>query len=780
MMQLQESVNSMMQNQQQMMERMMSKMAEIQTEIAVFNTWKQSVDSRSGPFTPGGPMTGPSRPTPVAHHWNSVSDQSGSRMPTPVQGRAHSSRMNSMQTDTALAMHPGRSPLATHSSTPIKEEFIMSQEQLPATPAGEPYSDLYADRLIVEFDKHKTGLQADHTTPAHRVLQDWNSMATFLEGMEFFDNLKAQGLEVGDYPWKIEQERGLIRVWGVGEGSEVNVAAAAPSPFSPSSNDSDTPSPQAESQSLWGKLEVSSPSTLGAVTPQEGDTVGGLGPDGRLKLDKETLMRLFKSYLNNIHILQPFLNPAELKKMVKSFSLDYGPEASNKGIKRKRSGTGFDEAQYATKDNISADAIHKSISNAIVLLVLALGKVSEWKKPLPAPDSEGWADASSRSATNSFSSDSGTESRRNIDILPGMAYYAVATDILGNQCAGNTIMHAQAMLLAGLYMGQYARVHESWSWIHTACRMCLVVIKSEMPNIGKIQLFSKNKEQKKEKQKSMSEKEKYRLDLMKFVYWACLQLESDILAELSTLPVSEISKYQDEISYPEGVFENAYDHDPAMYSESTHSQKTMILYSGQIHLRVVLNQAHNTLYNRKRKKDFQNQRESEVADLAKVAKAAGTHRDMLKSWRMILLEELRWNDDDPPSTDLNIARLRAKFYGGQYMILRPFLFMAIHSEPKFHPEHPNRLIDDHEGLLAVTAECIDSAIQSTIAFDRVGCDPDSSYKKYEDIPEDRLIVTNIFGTLHAYVLTVSFLLCSFSNLSQTIWQHDRPCSSSPF
>jgi len=66
---------------------------------------------------------------------------------------------------------------------------------------------------------------------------------------------------------------------------------------------------------------------------------------------------------------------------------------------------------------------------------------------------------------------------RNIDILPGLAYYAYATDILGNLYGGNELAHAQAFLLAGLYMGQYARVLESWSWISSACRVCHILVK---------------------------------------------------------------------------------------------------------------------------------------------------------------------------------------------------------------------------------------------------------------------------------------------------------------
>jgi hypothetical protein len=168
-------------------------------------------------------------------------------------------------------------------------------------------------------------------------------------------------------------------------------------------------------------------------------------------------------------------------------------------------------------------------------------------------------------------------------------------------------------------------------------------------------------------------------------------------------------------------------------------------------------------------------------NLKEVANAARLHADILLSWRRLLPAELSWDDSDPPSTDINIARLRAKFYGGHYMILRPFLYLVVHeielppgpptsgwssqtSSPAAIPEsaatpthahmhhHKGGLMDlstDQSGVLRVANTCISSAIQSTIAFDRVGADINSSYWEFNETPANRFIVTNIFGTLHA-------------------------------
>jgi hypothetical protein len=137
----------------------------------------------------------------------------------------------------------------------------------------------------------------------------------------------------------------------------------------------------------------------------------------------------------------------------------------------------------------------------------------------------------------------------------------------------------------------------------------LTLVNREMPKINRHMLFNPSGQPPAVPQFTASEN--YRLNLIKFVYWTCLQLEtyapsskvfrtrannltSDILAEMSTLPPSEISKHQEEISYPSGVFEKFPEVMP--YNDSSDQDKTMWIYSSQIHLRVILNEAHNSLY----------------------------------------------------------------------------------------------------------------------------------------------------------------------------------------
>ena len=145
------------------------------------------------------------------------------------------------------------------------------------------------------------------------------------------------------------------------------------------------------------------------------------------------------------------------------------------------------------------------------------------------------------------------------------------------------------------------------------------------------------------------------------------------------------------------------------------------------------------------------------------------HNLTLNRWREILPEALAWNDSDPPSTHINHARLRAKYYGALYIIHRPFLRLALESDlsPESSPtsretsqiatnrpsssstpyaEHPpgsmappssvNGTLPTRSEILRSARICVEAAIASTVAFDGI------AFKR-------RLIVTNIFGTAHA-------------------------------
>jgi hypothetical protein len=62
-------------------------------------------------------------------------------------------------------------------------------------------------------------------------------------------------------------------------------------------------------------------------------------------------------------------------------------------------------------------------------------------------------------------------------MMPGLAYFAFATDILGNQLGGNSLQHVHAYILAGLYHAQLARIMESSAYIANASRILQVILR---------------------------------------------------------------------------------------------------------------------------------------------------------------------------------------------------------------------------------------------------------------------------------------------------------------
>lgn len=157
--------------------------------------------------------------------------------------------------------------------------------------------------------------------------------------------------------------------------------------------------------------------------------------------------------------------------------------------------------------------------------------------------------------------------------------------------------------------------------------------------------------------------------------------------------------------------------------------------------------------------------------------------EALEGWRQVtnkLRPEMAWDDNDYMTSDINAARMRAKYYGAKVIINRPMLYAALHEDwsaisirpseslftgsgctsQQISPTSPHEYRstgmpprDSHLGSLAQsesrimrsleglkpeiysrTKACIQAAIRSTTAFDRI---------------PSRLIVTNIFGTAHA-------------------------------
>ncbi|KAK5168631.1 uncharacterized protein LTR77_005940 [Saxophila tyrrhenica] len=656
----------------------------------------------------------------------------------------------------------------------------------------------------------------DHRTAPHKLILLWPSIKPLL---------KDANVPVSDSYVMEAEDRGVMRIWTRGEGIDEYDGTQPGGPASPALSDDSgdgqhsTPSPP---HNIWGTGFQNTPSS--EISRSEPQGWGGLKPDGTLDLDVNTINTLYDSYMKNIHVMHPMLDKQKVRKIFDNFIKRYSTgqptlrskfavgnnSDSERPLKRQRSNGSTATGTMQSEHNIwRREPTERSPTNGIVWLILALGKICLHKEPLEglAKDKAGEANVvvlHSLTGNSGLSSSSpmsvtikpnemspnntplaqatppGTDgftrmdmhsrrpsmegvhsARRNLDQVPGLAYYAKAVEVLGDQGDGNDLIHAQMFLLAGLYKGQLARVKESMSWFLMAGRAIRMLLDRYKlyndhywdPTGDLLKVHERGQKRIKDK----------RSNLIVLASWTCLQLESDILAEMH-LPSSGIGDLESKLLNPHQMPDTdteSYD-GLRLQGDQPHGSdgNILIYYVSQMFLRKRLNLIHKEMYG----DQCLNQ------SLRQVKSMLEGHEEILNAWRTTLTPELQWDDDDPPPTEILPARLRAKYYGARYVINRPYLDYALHIMPHVtdgkgilenardcngNPRDPAEIhlftaigsMGD-EVVWAASKRCIDAAMKSTVAFDGI---------------PDRLIVTNIHGTAHAQFGNMLVLSAAYYN-----------------
>jgi hypothetical protein len=357
----------------------------------------------------------------------------------------------------------------------------------------------------------------NHTTLAAFLLK-WRPIERLVRPYLEAENVKY----VDEFPIRQEERRGLLRVWGRGEGLDSSrsdreaLRDLGVMEIRDDYSDTGAPSPA----DCWGAIG-SSPG------PFDGKGVYGVQtPD----FSESVVWKYVNSFQENIQNMHPLIIPRELNAMVKLF-LDSVQQSMNRqsggaplakfavssaqpetGFKRKRSPAPEGAELPPVVSKSPRPMFQRSINNALVLLVLALGKICSVKDKIPdvvpvsdvsqgsplarngypaspvqgsppsqtshsqsvsLPSPKDGTDRSRPSRRSSFqgggpSVKPGTSLKRNLDVIPGLDYFAYATDIMGGQLAGTSLRHIYAYILAGLYHGQLGRVLESYAYIKEA------------------------------------------------------------------------------------------------------------------------------------------------------------------------------------------------------------------------------------------------------------------------------------------------------------------------
>ena len=381
-------------------------------------------------------------------------------------------------------------------------------------------------------------IPTNHTTGAGHLL-NWPCINAMVQRVLNRESLRFPA----EFPIREEEQRGILRVYGRGEGRDPiprdrDVRAehgTTDIPEDVAYSDMSSPTPGDASGHIGGFSPVNISEYTGSNSRPP-----VLTPSGVPDFSEGKVWKYVKSFEENILNMHPIIQPKDLHAMVQIFlnSIPKPPakpvapaqvakfvQASPQpaaaeaiGSKRKRS-PAMDapdppQIQYRT------GRPPRTINNAVVLTILALGKICLQRDRVPDvvhdysppnasynrrngyPSSPGHASSpeaytpaanypasmapspkeSERPGLGRRSSFQGSKSgshrpRRNYDVIPGLEYFAIATDIIGNQLGGNTMNHVYAGIFAGLFHGQLGRVIESHAYIAHACNVLMNIMR---------------------------------------------------------------------------------------------------------------------------------------------------------------------------------------------------------------------------------------------------------------------------------------------------------------
>lgn len=284
----------------------------------------------------------------------------------------------------------------------------------------------------------------------------------------------------------------------------------------------------------------------------------------------------FASFMQRIYIMHPFVDARILRKSFDEFLAQYRPTPQH-----SHSGGVHDESDLWWRCQRRTEWFRvpreRSPGDAVVFLVLALGKICEHTGSLPATSLNPKSD------------------KENISAIPDLPYYIRAIEIMEREARCDSLIHAQIFLLAGRYTGELARVRKCMGWLARLGQILQKLIdRNKLYNDNPWTGHSDPRHQLEETTNLVTGKPR---NLIVLASWSCLQLECDILAQLR-LPASGIWKLGDRLPMPQ----NFHGEDAQSYSqranprEDSYLGELLVKFSAQAFVRKQLAQIHGELY----------------------------------------------------------------------------------------------------------------------------------------------------------------------------------------
>ncbi|SPO00771.1 uncharacterized protein DNG_03519 [Cephalotrichum gorgonifer] len=537
-----------------------------------------------------------------------------------------------------------------------------------------------------------------------------------------------------EFPIQLEEQRGLLLAYR--EGKRMYIYETAEIPRDVDCSPTGSPAQRYSSGSMSGIRPEGITGSRTLLRNQRGPA----------DFSEPTVWTYVKSFEQNIHIMHPIILPQEIRDMVQRF-LDSIPKPSKdfattatfvpqplhlaafeipETRRNRLPGPGPRQMQYRT-----GRPAH-TIGNAVVLTILALGKICLYRESIPNVvcskdhQSQGiWNDDPSSSAHASFpgvyhpsasssssileeterptlrhqhSSEAGSGSsvRAMYDAVPGLEYFEMATDIISYELGGTTLDHVYANLFAGLSLERFS------------------ALGSQEPSLEENRLL--------------------------FAFWTGLQLESDIIAEIPRHQ-SGILRLDNNFPYPNvDVWLRSWIQGEPSASKLANS--VMRSYIAQLYLRRHLNWIHSDIYT--------------------ITTSPVDPPDLLREVRKArdLVAGLKWvpnthtfTENDPPATDILSARLRAKYWGSQVVTYRPCIKLILDLSYKLRYQEAalrRPIVILYEDLQPDTINQVESLPQGVWEYARKGIRAlVESTQAFHGLGFKRPIITNVFGTAHA-------------------------------
>jgi hypothetical protein len=427
---------------------------------------------------------------------------------------------------------------ATETSTPGRTSIV--EPPLSLTEAHETLRQLEYDDIEAQpgpmVPPGRPTMPPNHTTLASLLLK-WPSIYNMVRHILEAERV----LYVEEYPIRQEQQRGSLRLFGKGEGHDSDRFRTSdkgtPQDFSMTDvEDASDMAPLTPGPESWG--QVGSPAPGPGVDYRGGSLNTDGNPDwDPTKVWR--YVQSFKDNILNMHpiiipkeldaMVRVFLETLPKSPSAPSHKVSVGfihpatsapPALPETGTKRKRSPAADEQSPFTVFRKPGRP--YRNVQSTLVLLVLALGKIclhrgkipdvvhdpddftsnsplvrngvlaspSQGSPPghfppsqssgLPSPRENERAVMMSRRSSlqgNLPLSRASFTHKRNLDAIPGLEYFALASDIMGGDYGGFDLKHVYVHILAGLYHGQLGRVMESWEHITTASRKLQVVMR---------------------------------------------------------------------------------------------------------------------------------------------------------------------------------------------------------------------------------------------------------------------------------------------------------------